>query len=314
MNNKELIEQSDLLIIDHYVNDIDFYADELGSKYRDECEIFYKLLASINTHVLNVLFPILDLRTRNSFGYYEHVKLLSDKYQIPLLDLNEYAFQPNHFRDPVHIKRRPSYALGLALSDVIDNQFKCAPYGGRVKYNPFEVIDSEFIATLNSANEKGNFRNKLIDIDYVDIKHEVSVELQGREVKSIGYVHPKKAKNNSGIILNNKCLSLVAGGYFHESFDDGVCNDSVLSIKPLLGVFQHIPSLMKREVISGNFDYLHITELLIKSDRNIEYKAATKVLHKFEIDLKSSYKKMRLNRFHGLIFLGSELKRLMKQL
>ncbi len=274
--NKELIESSDLFIIEHYVNDVNFYAEKLGNKYYQECEYLYQLLSTINTNIINLLFPIKDLGQRPTFNYYKRVKQLTKQYNISIIDLNDYKFESHHYCDPIHINYKASYILGLSLSKIINIFQDEKPHSGRLISSPFKIIDTRSLLEFSPKSELKTFKNSLLEVDYLDIKGEFVIpNLQGMTLKSIGYLNPKDMNNKSGLTVNDKySFSLASGGYFHELFDQEIIIDSKLTLTPLKGFYSNLPSMMPRGEISGNFDFLFITEILLFTDLEMNYQTA----------------------------------------
>ena len=274
--NKDLIEDSDLLIIDHYINDINFYNQSLGKKYIQECEYFYQILSTLNTNIINLLFPIKNTLKESSLDYYQKVKHLTKKYNLSIIDLNEYNFEPHHYDNPVHINHKVSYILGLSLSKIVAEFQEHKPYGGKLISNPFKVLDAHSLADYVPNSKDNTFKNSLLEVDYLEIENEFSIQnLSGMALKSIGYLTPKGINSKSGIVINNKySFSLISGGYFHESFDREIMIEDKLTLAPIKGFRSDLTSMMQRTKISGDFDFLFITDILLSTGQEIQYQAA----------------------------------------
>ena len=175
LNNREMIEAADVLIIDHYVNDVNFYYEKLEAEYSDICEQFYQLLSALNTHVVNILFPIIDLKTRESFEVYRVVNNLSKQYKINLLDLNTYKLNNSFFRDKIHINTATSYALGIVLSSALNElvSMNDKPNDGVYEEPPFIVKRFQDLVKENPLR----FQNSLVDIEYIELEKPVSISL-----------------------------------------------------------------------------------------------------------------------------------------
>lgn len=276
--NKTLIESSDLLIIDHYVNDVGFYADRLKEKYHQECEIFYQLLSTVNTHILNLFFPIQKIANKN-LDYYQKVKQLTKQYNLSFIDLNDYEFKSHYFQNPAHINKKASYILGLSLSKVINVFENDKPYGGKLFSSPFKIIDTDNLANFTPHSKLKTFKNSLVKVDYLDIKEEFTIDnLQGMTLKSIGYLAPKNMESKSGLTINNKySFGLSSGGYFHESFEQEIVIEDKLTLTPIKSSHLDLPAMMKdRGRVFGEFDFLFITELLLFAKSEIQFQAATR--------------------------------------
>ena len=142
-NNKALIESSDLLLIDHYINDVNFYSEAIGEVYNELCKDFYTFLSSINTRIINVLFPIRDLKERDTLIYYKQIKHLSILHSVSVLDLNEAPFSKHHFSDNIHITHDTSYAFGIVLGkELLHSDLGKKPGEGYCENMPFKMADS----------------------------------------------------------------------------------------------------------------------------------------------------------------------------
>lgn len=82
---KKEIEDSDPLVIDHYVNDINLYLESVESfDYLKECSIFYEYLSFLNVRIINQPFAILDLKHIKSLTYYYHIKDIANHCVVSL--------------------------------------------------------------------------------------------------------------------------------------------------------------------------------------------------------------------------------------
>lgn len=277
--NKELIESCDLLIIDHYINDLNFYTRKFGEQYNRECEYFYQLLSTLNTNIINLLFPVKNLINKLASSYYRRVKQLTKKYNLSLVDLNEYDFKPYHYDNPVHISHKISYILGLSLSKIADKFQGSKPRGGRLISSPFKVFDAKSLAKFAPHSEIKTFSNSLLEVDYLKVHRQFSIpDLTGMALKSIGYLTPKGMNSQSGVIVNDKHrFSLLTGGYFHESFDREIIIKDELTFAPMQGSYDDVPSLMQRAKISGNFNFLFIADILLSTGTQIQYNPAQRI-------------------------------------
>lgn len=280
--NKNLIESSDLLIVDHYINDLGFYAQKLGDTYfYRECEYFYQLLSSINTNIINLLFPLQNLSrilTKKPYlDFYKRIKELTKKYNLSIVDLNDYNFKPHHYHNSKHIKPEVSYAVGLSLSKIINIFQGDKPDGGKLINNPFKIFDASFLIDFIPNSEIKTFTNSIMETNYVDIKNKLTIDnLHGMSLKSIGYLIPKEMQNrNSGLIINDRyTYGLTPAGYYHESLDREIAIDSSLTLAPMEGFYSDVSSLMQRTRISGIFDFLYITEIVLFTGAKMVYRSA----------------------------------------
>lgn len=280
-NNKELIESSDLLLIDHYINDLNFYLDALGQSYNQFCEDFYTLLSSINTRILNVFFPIFDLNKRSTFDYYERVKNLSNLHSLSVLDLNETPFSEHHFKDNIHLTHDASYAFGIVLGkELLLSSIGEKPKGGDCESMPFKIVNIE---SIKNDNQVKVFSNSLMSIKYLDVKNKFIVNVSNSaKLLSFGYLRIKNNEGNSGVMINDHKLGLRGVGYFHESIDFNVFGS--LEISPVFGEKLTLNNLMERGITEGDFSYCYLTEFFFY-DKNSPFQIRSAERSLFTINL-----------------------------
>lgn len=282
IDNKELIESCDLLLLDHYVNDVTFYRLKIGVIYEKQLGQFYKYLTSLNVQILNLFFPIQDLESHKAKSYYDLALTLSKIYKLSVLNLNSYSFLPHHFADEIHLNHDASYVLGLEMGRVLTNKLiKEKPKGGRCISMPFSVVN---ISDVRGRNLKYCYSNSLVNIDYVDVLEEVIIERHPNEkLLSIGYLRLRGVDGMSGVKINNSYQKGLGDlGYFHEAIDGDV-NGSV-SISPILENDLEVSNLMGRGVSRGDFNYCYLTELLFYNDV-IESECNTASRALFDVEL-----------------------------
>lgn len=261
MNNLEEIESADLLILDHYINDLNYYVDRLNDDYIVWLKTFYGYLSTVNVQIINILFPIENLHSNKyDLNFYNLIKKLSIDNNISLLDLNTVRFNDICFQDPIHLTEKASYCFGIYLNlkfSAFNDAILKALKGDR-KNCPFRLVNANDIEPRQNVE---NFSNSLLSIDYICLNHQMVVESKKSErLLSIGYIKPKNKNGNSGLIFDNKCFVGFSGsGYFHEIVDLDIYGD--FSIAPITGA-NDVKNLMDRGHSSGDFDYCYITEFL----------------------------------------------------
>lgn len=267
--NKSTIEDCDLLIIDHYVNDVNFYYDRLGDEYIEKCKIFYDHLSCLNINILNVLFPIFDLKERKSFSFYQKIKELSAEYDISLLDLNLCSFPSIAYKDKIHIHLSLSYIIGLYLSKELIrlklNNDLIKPVNGAINSTPFRTITARDLSQLDKNNHINIFKNSLLSIEYIDLKKTITIKSEDDEsFISIGYLRPKENSGNSGVRINNADFGLRGIGYYHEVVNP--IKDNYIKIEPIFGNSIELDNLMGRGKSKGEFTYCYIVELFFYNE------------------------------------------------
>jgi hypothetical protein len=285
INNKKLIESCDLMILEHYVNDVNFYSYCLEDFYDELCVEFYNYLSSLNVRILNVLFPIQDIENSDAkyFNrpFYDFVKSLSARHKISCLDLNKYDFLQHHFQDRLHLKINASYTFGLFLSNYLNAEDTGAkPEGGRCDTMPFSLIK---LSELVSNNKVKTYKNSLLEVDYADIRNDFLIKRENTDkLISVGYLRPKEEEGLSGIILNNEhTVGLNDTGYFHETINLDLFGD--VHISPLQGEHK-VRNLMERGKSEGLFSYCYLTEFLFYNSE-VELIMTPASRHEFIINL-----------------------------
>lgn len=256
-NNKKLVESADLLLLDHYINDLNFYVEALGPTYVQLCEDFYTLLSSINTRILNIFFPIRNIQERSTIDYYERVKQLSNLHSLSILDLNEVTFSEFHFKDNIHLSHDASYAFGLVLGkELLLSDIGEKPAGGYCHNMPFKVVN---ISAMKDGNNIKSFSNSLMSINYLEVENKFIVNVpNSAKLLSLGYLRMKNQAGNSGVIINGHQLGLRGTGYFHECIDVELFG--TLDVSPILDKNLTVTNLMGRGETKGDFSYCYLTE------------------------------------------------------
>lgn len=307
ISHMDLIESCDLLIIDHYVNDVNFYHSKLGFEYEKLCHEFYNFLSTLNINVINILFPIQGLGVNFSKYYYELVLSLCDLNSISVIDLNKLDFKAHHFQDVLHLSHDVSYAFGIVLAGILNNKahdFKLLrPFGGMCKKNPFYLVD---LARSNNL-ETNIFKNSLIELKYVDVKNNILIKTdKGHRLLSVGFLRPKSSFGLSGMIINNiNRVALDGIGYSHEALDFDVFGD--VNISPIFSESTTEKNLMGRKESKGSFTYLYLVDLLFHSGSEMEFSPAKRKVLDFDVSntinlANRLFKKPSAeNKFHDLL-------------
>ncbi|MEZ9657986.1 hypothetical protein [Vibrio sp. 10N.261.52.F3] len=269
---KAIIESCDLLIIDHYVNDINLYNDALGEDYKGNIDYFYKLLSCLNVPVINLLFPLKHGVDEN---YLEYIKHMSIENNISVIDLNRHAYEDWYFNDPIHLSHRVSYILGMELS----SEFKRLgsvekSRGGGLEDFPFFYMDTF------PCCESIKYSNSLIDIEYKVVNKEMRISQPGSiKLISIGYFNPN---GHTAIKINKKNYSLDGDGYFHEAISKVIMGDVSFDIASCISECPNLINKIKGKNISSNPP--NITELLFfDTDNRISLRRSERPILNVEI-------------------------------
>lgn len=272
------IESCDLLIIDHYVNDVNFYYNEVGSDYLNVINHTYKYLSSLNTRIINLLFPLRDGIPTESLPCYKRTLENCLKYNISIIDLNSIDFKRQHFRDNVHLNHRTSFLVGLLLNNSLKKSLKIEkPINGNITKPDTYIINQNEIHNKNitECNIK-SYKNNLLELSYVSIENHIRLEIPVNDrLIAIGYFNHKSNKYLSGIKINEEYKrALPSKGYFIEMLDETI--KGTLTIKNITGN-NKAKKLMRKSDVSGEFKSLNICELLIKNcEEELLFKPATR--------------------------------------
>lgn len=280
VNNKDEIENSDLLVIDHYINDVNFYGDILGDSYREHLDIFYSYLSSLNVNILNLMFPIKNLKDKPSIDLYHQTKSLCEKYDISVLDLNEYDVPKEFYKDEVHLTHDTSYALGLSLNKGFSKcEFERVRAGSVSNFPFYSLLASDL---PDSRNETGNFKNSLINVDYLKLDNEITVHTpEKHQLVAIGLLRDKTLDGCSGFVLNGEQSGVNGSGYFLETLEQSVYGE--FTISPLFGKHE-VRNMMGRGVSKGQFSYCYVVDFfLFDTEKSMTYIPAKRKQYQVDI-------------------------------
>jgi hypothetical protein len=261
MEKKEEIEQGDVLIIDHYINDMMYYAAVYKEDYLVYVEDLYKLIASLNINAINLLFPIDGYKQHPSFSHYQQLVELGKKYKITRLDLNKSGFLSDDYTDYIHLKNEKSYEFGLWLEAELNQQNWLKPTDGEILENPYTILHFQNLKTNRPIR---HFTNSLVNINFIRITDVIEIDTQGLgELIAFSYFRT----NNScdGIWLNERPIVTSGNGYYVDLFDEKFLPADKLVIKPMLeqGGF-HSPN--KFEYVEGQFEGAKLVELIFRKN------------------------------------------------
>ncbi|WP_136483248.1 hypothetical protein [Vibrio sp. H11] len=280
VNHKDEIESSDLLIIDHYINDVNFYGSLLGEPYKEHLKLFYSYLSALNVNILNLMFPIQDLEQRESIDLYHQTKSLCEQHSISVLDLNKFNIPKEFYSDLIHLTHDVSYALGLSLNKGLSKvDFDNVDFG-TVSDFPFYSLSASKIP--NNRNKSCTFKNSLICVEYLKLEHEITVHVpKGHKLIALGLLLDKTMNGRSGFELNDEQSGVSGGGYFLETVEQTVCGD--FTISPLSG-YHEVRNMMGRGISKGLFTYFYIVDFLFfDTERNMEFNSAIRKSYNIDI-------------------------------
>ena len=261
MEKKEEIEQGDVLIIDHYINDMMYYAAAYKEDYWLYVEDLYKLLASLNINVINLLFPIRGYKQHHDFGHYQKIIELGKEYKLSRLDLNKSGFLWDDYTDYTHLKNSKSYEFGLWLGAELSQQSWAKPRDGKILETPYTFVHFQ---NLNTNRPVRNFCNSLVNINFIRITETIEVDTQGLG-ELIGFSYFRTNNSCDGIWLNERPIVTSNNGYFVDLFDEKFLPTAKLVIRPMLeqGGFY---SPNNFEYVEGQFEGAKLVELIFRKN------------------------------------------------
>ena len=119
LHSKEL-KEADLIIIDHIINDINYYIPKIGDSYHKYIKDFYILISSLGVPILNLIFPIYNLGNReNGIKNLEKIVELCKQFSIYYINFNTLNLSFDYYEDDVHLRAELAYFIGLELSKVL---------------------------------------------------------------------------------------------------------------------------------------------------------------------------------------------------
>lgn len=248
LENKTDIENADVLIIDHYGNDANFYRGVFGDDYAHFLDLFYKLLSTLNVHIINLMFP----RQEHKYpDVRELVLAAAAKNNISTLDLSDLEFRPDHFADSVHINTQASYMLGLFMSLSIKNILGQKPHGGNLSQYPMRVIRGN---KLDADLPVYSFSNSVSSFDYVALEKERPLPISPTEhAISVGYFREPDQKLMQGFVIDGQPHAVVSihGGFYQEIIS--IHNGGRRTIGPILGSHEGIKVFSRNGMVTGEF-------------------------------------------------------------
>lgn len=259
LERKAEIEQGDVLIIDHYINDMMYYAAAYKEDYWLYVEDLYKLLASLNINVINILFPIRGYKQHPNFAHYQKIIELGKTYKLSRLDLNKSGFLWDDYGDYIHLRNRRSYEFGLWLGAELSQQKWTKPTGGKTLENPYTIVHFQ---NLNTNRPVRHFCNSLVNIHFIRITETIEVDTRGLG-ELIGFSYFRINTSCDGVWLNDRPIVTSGNGYFVDLFDEKFLSTEKLVIKPMLeqGGF-HSPNNF--EYVEGQFKGAKLVELIFR--------------------------------------------------
>jgi hypothetical protein len=192
LEKRQEIEDCDLLIIEHYINDVNRYIRIFGDSHFDYCRDLYEILSCLNVNVINVLYPILGMESHPNKQFYEEILKLSSYYKIDVIDLNLVYKEPEYFKDRLHLREDLSLKFGFWLVDTLSTLSWKKPTGGQLLESPYGFLDAGTLSE-KSENTKSTYSNSLVNLEVVDVTKDIFLSFDKQcHLIAIGYLKKKK--------------------------------------------------------------------------------------------------------------------------
>ncbi|AYF02103.1 hypothetical protein PY32053_02506 [Paracoccus yeei] len=233
MANLDRLRDCDMIVLDHYINDMAFYADHIPPEiYRRHVLNLYALLAAIGTPVVSLLLPLRDLDPGNA--HYRFVREEGLRHGFALIDLNGQGFKWHHFWDRLHLRHHVAYMVGLRLSEILRLSARTQLLSHRRPPAlpaplPYTVIPAAEIARANGLKTQ-RLTNAILDTDYVDVPVQpIRIPVSDCcsfpvELLSVGLINRGTDHSAARLMAGEqpRCLAMHEVGYFHEYLDPGI--------------------------------------------------------------------------------------------
>ncbi|MDV2857233.1 hypothetical protein [Oceanimonas sp. CAM02] len=313
IENHNLLKACDLIIIDHVVNDINFYLNktkDLGVEYKTHIENFYSLITHLNKPTINILFPILSIKNEDYSNRYRYFSELSESLGITYLDLSRVKFNENDFIDKYHIKRERSFTLGLYLLNTINIFLEYQKSDNHDHHDYFASNFYNLVTAKDICSEKVNeFKNSLLKLKYINGEYFNLIDTEintitktdsENSIISFGYFNEKDQLNCFEIKTkrNDNLIYTVNGkGYYHEMLDRYIPVENLSGIHPLSK--KKSEQLLMGRYVGEDFQWsnktyhpLNLVEILTYKNKKVPIKQKIKNKFHFNYDeIKELYEK-----------------------
>jgi hypothetical protein len=251
LEHHAMIEAADLLIVDHYINDINGFGGHLGDGYAADLTVFFDTLRCLNTHVINLMFPFLP-KDNMDVRFYDIAKTGMRDRNLCLVDLNEIDFKRVHHLDEIHLTAGSSYLMGMILArEIARLETMAKPSGGEILATPFRRYSA---ADLMPGRPRRTHSNRLMSFDYLPLDEDIHLPFHVEEsLYGVGYFTPKDHVGHSGIVIGSDRIGLASlpANYFHENVETTARGPQWLG--PMLGDRLAVESAMGRGRLEGTF-------------------------------------------------------------
>ncbi|WP_176503773.1 hypothetical protein [Cobetia sp. 5-11-6-3] len=231
------IKKCDCLIIENYVNDVNYYLPKYSEAgldywYIEHVKVFYSLLSLLNKPVLNLMFPIYNIGYRAS--RYLQLKELAKNFGHSVLDLNNVGFGWGAYQDDVHLKPHISAYLSRTIIECCSKVVDDFKYSNSDIFDltkiPYLVVPANAVDGVEEENIE-TFENTLLKFNYLRLEehwyeYKIPQRFHGSKLLSLGYYNPKDKPHGIKIKGNEYAsydvYGLVGKGYYHESLQQPI--------------------------------------------------------------------------------------------
>lgn len=233
--NINLIRECDVLVLDHYVNDMAIYAKKIPPEiYRPHIQNLYSLLSLLGTPVVNLLLPIRGVEEEDA--HLRFIRESSLQHGFMLLDLNRAGFFSHHFKDDLHLRHHVAYLVGMRLSEALRFTHRSDVIDARRPFTPpdnmpYVLFDAEDIATANER-QTSEYSNSLLSINYLIAEQSgIKIPISSKcnlpvEIVSIGMLNKDADGDCSAAKIDvggsSRFIAIDEIGYFHEYLDPAI--------------------------------------------------------------------------------------------
>lgn len=283
MLKRNELENADLIILDHAVNDINCYMPALRDRYLSYIDDLMALVSTLNKPVINMIFPILTLK-KKSYGAQirEYVGRLCKQYGYYLLDFNRYTLNQKYYMDDLHLRREVAFFLGMELthlfSDIVKNDI---PNQSKVKLEqcPYEVLDIQGLKQLNNSNKVKEFKNSLGSFPHIQLRENMRLSnYSGYSILGLAYFNEPGKTYAFQIGSNHETVARYRAcgeKYMVEALPEPILIDGNTTIGKVQGSVKEIPCLLNYDesVRTDTASWINLSFLLLRDNSDLLIKS-----------------------------------------
>jgi hypothetical protein len=272
LKNQKEIDNTDILIVEHYINDYFYINTRLDVKeYKKHVVNYYKMIKTTSSIPIVLFLPRVVLRD-DFVEYFDFLKSTLDELNIVYFDFTKIEFDEEEFDNVAHVKTNISYAIGEILSKRLSNKSLLGSYKKSMMVdNPYQIVEARELARY--GNQKvDEYKNSLVSLEYIELIEPIKIPVEGSIPLSYGYLNLDNLDSKFSIRLNDKVeIGVLCDRdnkqYFHEAIDyQGVDIEGIKSIT-LLPYDGRIEYTNVR--VSNQSIYAKIVNLLLYNNKEL---------------------------------------------